>query len=138
MPKQRTTLGKRGKNPHKIPRSELRPVSIPEPDDMMKIYKDLAEQRQFELNTYTPVRVIHEEAFRSLLDDILAGKPIRFAPTPRTGFTRRTIWIHRPVLERAREIARARNMYFSNVILTALLRYLAKKGVTFEGFPSEF
>jgi hypothetical protein len=129
---------KKGKNPHKVPKADLRPVSVPGPTDMLQVYKDIAATRQEETNLYTPLRIIHEEALQSLLSDILAGKPIRFAPSPKAGFTRRTIWIHKTVLDRARDLARARNIHISTVVVTALLRYLAKKGVTFEGFPSEF
>lgn len=137
MPSPRKRAGF-SKNPNKVPKDQLRPISVPQPLDMLSEFEELARARQEEISAYTPLRVLFEEAINSLLTDILAGRPVVFAPTPASGFVRRTIWIDKAVMDRMREIAKARNLHYSNVVLTALLRFASKKGITFEGFPHHF
>lgn len=137
MPSPRKRAGYT-KNPNKVPKDRLRPISVPQPFDMLSEYEELARARQEEISAYTPLRVLFEEAINALLTDILAGRAVQFAPTPASGFIRRTIWIDDEVMSRMREIAKARNLHYSNVVLTALLRYAAKRGVLFEGFPQQF
>ena len=125
-------------NPHKVPADEIRPVSVSQPEDLLNIFRQFADKRRHEVNEYVPLRILYEEAVEGLINDLQAGCPIRFVPTPATGTVRRTIWIDEKTMKKLKETADRNNLRYATFALTALLRYAARYGVTFEGFPSDF
>lgn len=132
MPRKKTPKLER---PHRRSKEDLGSVSVQQPDEMLDVLKDMAEARERAEGVKIPIRKICDDAVAELLKDLRSGEKVFFAPTPRTGTTRKTVWLQPDTMTEMKEWVRRSNYHASTFVLTALLRYFAKHGITFENFP---
>jgi hypothetical protein len=118
--------------------NKLAIMSVIQPETMMEAFKELAAERERLQESKTPVWALHDEAVRELLGDLQAGKRVFFSPNPIQGVTRRSIWLQTQTVEVLRETGTRLNIQYSHLVFTAFIQFLAKRGVTFDGFPASF
>lgn len=114
---------------------DIASVSVHQPDDMLTVVRDLAQEREVRERARVPIRQIYDEAVVALLDDLRRGTKIHFAPTPAMGTTRRTVWLRPETMAEMKQWAHENNIRAATFVLTALLRYFSRRGITFENFP---
>jgi len=135
MPRKRRPALHR-ENPYRVPADEIHPISVSQPADMLDIFRELAAERREREKLYVPVRQLYDDAVGALLRDLEGAATIRFVPTPARGNVRRTVWLRESVMKQVMTATSRHNVHASTFVLTAFLRYLARRGITFDGFPS--
>lgn len=135
MPKSRRVRPRR-ENPYRVPADEIHPISVSQPADMLEMFRELAFERREREKQYVPVRQLYDDAAAALLKDLEGRAPIRFVPTPASGNVRRTVWLQESIMKDVMKAAGHHNVHASTFVLTAFLRFLARRGITFDGFPS--
>jgi hypothetical protein len=126
----------RRENPYRVPADEIHPISVSQPGDMLEVFRELALERREREGRYVPVRQLYDDAVTALVKDLEGKATIRFVPTPASGNVRRTVWLQESVMKEVTWATRQHNVHASTFVLTAFLRYLARRGITFDGFPS--
>jgi len=111
-------------------------VSVSQPINMLNQLKEIAREREVREGNRVPIRQLYNEAVAALVADINGGQKIQFVTTPAYGTIRRTIWLAPDTMVDLQEIRKLLNVLASNFVLTALLRYFSKRGVSFENFPA--
>jgi hypothetical protein len=111
-------------------------TKVYQPLEMNEVFQNLAQDRGKEEKVRVPIRHLYDEAIQELLTAFRENKPIFFSPTPTAGAVRRTIWMYPDTMTNLKEVARSRNFQLSQLVLTALIQYMARRGVTFECFPA--
>ncbi|HUA76927.1 MAG TPA: hypothetical protein VMA86_04595 [Acetobacteraceae bacterium] len=123
-------------NPYRVPADEIHPISVSQPADMLEVFRELTLERRDCEKLYVPVRQLYDDAVTTLLEELDRKTPIRFVPTPASGNVRRTVWLRESIMKDVMKAISRHNVHASTLVLTAFLRFLARKGITFEGFPT--
>lgn len=123
-------------NPYRVPADEIHPISVSQPADMLEIFRELALERRESEKLYVPIRQLYDDAVSTLLEELDGKSSIRFVPTPASGNVRRTVWLRESVMKDVMKAINRHNVHASTLVLTAFLRFLARRGITFDGFPT--
>jgi hypothetical protein len=123
--------------PYQADLSELTGMQVYMPDKMLAAFKSLAAERSRQQMAKVPARALYDEAVKELLADLRKGRSIFYSPNPIQGAKRKTIWIWPKTMEDLRETGHRLNIQYAQLGFTALIQYLARRGITFEGFPTE-
>ncbi|MGH7086413.1 MAG: hypothetical protein ACREFN_15640, partial [Acetobacteraceae bacterium] len=97
---------------------------------------ELALERRECEKIYVPVRQLYDDAVTTLLEELDGKTSIRFVPTPASGNVRRTVWLRESIMKDVMRAISRHNVHASTLVLTAFLRFLARRGITFDGFPT--
>lgn len=113
-------------------------MTVTQPKTMPTAFKELASVQSGLQNSRLRVWTFYDQAVRDLLNDIQTGERVFFSPIPIRGAIRRTIYLSPQTMEAVRETGEYLNVQINHLVFTALIQYLGKRGVTFEGFPVSF
>ena len=113
-------------------------MTVTQPMTMPAAFKELASVKSGLQNSKFRLWTFYDQAVRDFLDDIQTGERVFFSPIPIRGAMRRTIYLSPQTMNAVRETGEYLNVQINHIVFTALIQYLGKRGVTFEGFPVSF
>jgi hypothetical protein len=117
----------------------IKSVSVSQPIDMLDLFKQIAAEREAKSGRKIPISELYNEAVVAFIEDVKRdnerGVKTHFAATPAQGNIRRTVWLEANTMAEVKHIHETKFYNLASVVLTALLRFFSKRGITFENFP---
>ena len=113
-------------------------INVSLPLELVEAYKEMAATRTLKQGVNVPSRALHDEAVSSFLSDIEAGKKVLFSPMPKGNVSQKSIRLQPETLAELRAVADRYNIQYAHLVYSALIQYMAKRGITFSGFPASF
>jgi hypothetical protein len=122
----------------RLGRPPIASVSVTLPPEAADLIKKASEDRSLKRGSQVTQIEVNEQIVREMFQDIEADKPLIFYPGPRRDksarHVRKTIWLPVSTVVIVKRYATEFGVTDSTFILTAILRWFERQGITFSVF----